>query len=111
MCVNSIPGWTKVGVPTIGQCKGTLEALCREHGLGVITYFSLAHGFLTGKYRSRNDLSKSVRGASVEPYLNERGFRILDALDRRARERHQRRFVQAPRGKRFGGIEALSAIS
>lgn len=58
-----------------------LEPLCREHGLGVISYFSLARGFLTGKYRSEADLSKSPRGSGVGPYLNERGFRILKALD------------------------------
>ena len=59
-----------------------LEAVCVENGLGVITYFSLASGFLTGKYRSAVDLSKSPRGERmVKKYLNERGFRILDALD------------------------------
>jgi len=55
--------------------------VCREEGLGVITYFSLAKGFLSGKYRSKDDLGKSVRGGGVEGYLNERGFRILKALD------------------------------
>jgi len=58
-----------------------LEPLCREKGLGVISYFSLASGFLTGKYRSREDLAKGVRGSYVEKYLNERGFRIVEALD------------------------------
>jgi aryl-alcohol dehydrogenase-like predicted oxidoreductase len=58
-----------------------LEPLCLEHGLGVITYFSLASGFLTGKYRSEPDLAKSPRGRNVKKYLNERGFRILAALD------------------------------
>ena len=59
-----------------------LEPVCIENGLGVITYFSLASGFLTGKYRSVADLSKSPRGeVMVKKYLNERGFRILDALD------------------------------
>ena len=64
-----------------------LEPLCREKGLGVITYYSLASGFLTGKYRSEKDLSKSPRGQRVGKYLNERGRRILDALDRLAKER------------------------
>ena len=63
-----------------------LEPLCREKGLGVISYFSLASGFLTGKYRSTDDLSKSARGDIVKKYLDERGFRILDALDRVAHE-------------------------
>jgi len=64
-----------------------LEPLCREQGLGVISYFSLASGFLTGKYRSEKDLAGSARGQRVGKYLNERGFRILEALDRVARER------------------------
>ena len=59
-----------------------LEPVCREGGLGVITYFSLASGFLTGKYRSEKDLSKSARSQFVGKYLNDRGFRILEALDR-----------------------------
>ncbi len=63
-----------------------LEPLCREKRLGVISYFSLASGFLTGKYRSKDDLSKSARGDFVKKYLNERGFRIIEALDRVAQE-------------------------
>jgi aryl-alcohol dehydrogenase-like predicted oxidoreductase len=59
-----------------------LGPLCRKEGLGVIPYFSLAAGFLTGKYRSEADLSKSARGATVKKYLTERGTRILQALDR-----------------------------
>lgn len=58
-----------------------LEPLCVKEGLGVIPYFSLAAGFLTGKYRSEDDVSKSARGGTVKKYLNERGFRILNALD------------------------------
>src|SRR4051794_6055019 len=58
-----------------------LEPVCIREGLGVITYFSLAAGFLTGKYRSEADLSKSPRGAKVKDYLNDRGHRILGALD------------------------------
>ena len=65
-----------------------LESLCREQNLGVIPYYPLAAGFLTGKYRSEHDLSKSVRGAGVRKYLNERGFRILAALDEAA-ARHE----------------------
>lgn len=63
-----------------------LEPLCLREGLGVIPYFSLAAGFLTGKYRSEADLSKSVRGQAVKKYLNERGMRILAALDSVAQE-------------------------
>jgi aryl-alcohol dehydrogenase-like predicted oxidoreductase len=61
--------------------EGDLERLCREKHLGVITYFSLASGFLTGKYRSESDFSQSQRGQGMKKYLNERGFRILAALD------------------------------
>ena len=63
-----------------------LEPLCRQKGLGVISYFSLASGFLTGKYRSEDDLSKRARAGFVKKYLNERGFRILEALDRVAQQ-------------------------
>lgn len=59
----------------------TLEPLCLEEHVSVIGYFSLGSGFLTGKYRSENDLSKSIRGDRSKMYLNERGFRILAALD------------------------------
>ncbi len=58
-----------------------LQPICIEHGIGVIPYYSLASGFLTGKYRSEKDLGKSVRGGGNKKYLNDRGFRILDALD------------------------------
>jgi len=59
----------------------TLGPLCREAGLGVLPYYSLASGFLTGKYRSEADLAGSARGQGVKKYLNDRGFRILGALD------------------------------
>lgn len=58
-----------------------LEQVCLDNQLGVINYWALAAGFLTGKYRSEADLAKSPRGAGVKKYLNERGFRILAALD------------------------------
>lgn len=62
--------------------EAELEPLCLEKSVGVISYFSLASGFLSGKYRSEDDLSKSARGDRVgKKYLNERGFRILNALD------------------------------
>ncbi len=57
------------------------EALCLENNIGVINYFSLASGFLTGKYRSEKDTGKSVRGGGMSKYFNERGFNILTALD------------------------------
>ena len=68
--------------------EAALEPLCLAKGLGVIPYFSLASGFLTGKYRSEKDLAKSPRGQSVKKYLDERGLRILAALDQVAREKH-----------------------
>jgi aryl-alcohol dehydrogenase-like predicted oxidoreductase len=61
-----------------------LEPLCREQGVGVIPYYGLASGFLTGKYRSEEDFGKSVRGGNMASYLNERGKRILAALDEAA---------------------------
>jgi aryl-alcohol dehydrogenase-like predicted oxidoreductase len=62
--------------------EGELESTCRENGIGVITYFSLARGFLTGKYRSKADLGQSPRGEGIGgKYLDDRGFRILAALD------------------------------
>ena len=61
--------------------EGPLQELCIAEGIGVITYFALAKGFLSGKYRSEADLGKSVRGGGVKDYLNARGMRILAALD------------------------------
>jgi len=65
-----------------------LEPLCRQRGIGVISYFPLASGFFTGKYRSENDLSNSPRGQFVKKYLNDRGFQILQALEQVARRLH-----------------------
>jgi aryl-alcohol dehydrogenase-like predicted oxidoreductase len=65
--------------------EGALRDLCTGEGLGVITYFSLASGFLTGKYRSPADFNKSPRGKMIEKYLDDRGIRILNALDSIAR--------------------------
>jgi aryl-alcohol dehydrogenase-like predicted oxidoreductase len=63
------------------EFESGLADLCKREEIGVITYFSLAKGFLSGKYRSEADLSKSPRGDGVKAYLNPRGFRILDALE------------------------------
>jgi len=63
-----------------------IEPICRENNIGVISYYSLASGFLTGKYRSENDLSKSTRGQGVKKMLNPRGYKILAALDKVAAE-------------------------
>ncbi|TIT20892.1 MAG: aldo/keto reductase [Mesorhizobium sp.] len=60
---------------------GPLRDLCTAEDIGIITYFSLAKGFLSGKYRSEADLGQSPRGGGVKGYLNTRGMRILSALD------------------------------
>lgn len=65
-----------------------LEPLCRKEGLGVISYFSLGSGFLSGKYRSRQDLGNRVRKGMVGKYMNDRGMRILVALDDVAKQKH-----------------------
>ncbi len=61
--------------------EAELQPLCLAQGVGVINFFGLARGFLTGKYRSEADLGKSPRGGGVKGYLNPRGHRILAALD------------------------------
>jgi aryl-alcohol dehydrogenase-like predicted oxidoreductase len=61
--------------------EGALQELCGREHLGVIPYFSLAAGFLTGKYRTAADFAKSERGGGMQKYLNPRGLRILAALD------------------------------
>ena len=68
------------------EFEGDLAKVAIERGVGVISYFGLAAGFLTGKYRSEADLAQSPRGARVKAYLDERGFRILAALDAAAAE-------------------------
>jgi len=61
--------------------EAELGGLCQRENVGVIPYFALASGFLTGKYRSEKDLEGAARGQRVKTMLNERGFRILKALD------------------------------
>jgi aryl-alcohol dehydrogenase-like predicted oxidoreductase len=62
--------------------EDALAPLCLERGVGVINFYALAAGFLTGKYRNEADAGKSARGANTtKKYLNARGLRILDALD------------------------------
>ena len=57
------------------------KSLVEKYDLAVFPYYSLASGFLTGKYRSEADLGKSVRGAGLKHYLNEKGLAVLNALD------------------------------
>ncbi|SET83815.1 aldo/keto reductase [Variovorax sp. OV084] len=67
--------------------EDALEPLCIKREVGVINFYALAAGFLTGKYRTEADAAKSARGANTtKKYLNERGLRILDALDKVAQQ-------------------------
>jgi aryl-alcohol dehydrogenase-like predicted oxidoreductase len=68
--------------------EAELEPLVRAEDIGVINYYALARGFLSGKYRSAADLRQSARGAGVQGYLDARGLRILDALDEAAAGLH-----------------------
>ena len=63
------------------EFESGLAKVASENELGVVSYFGLAAGFLTGKYRSQEDLKGKARGVRVERYLDERGFKILKALD------------------------------
>jgi aryl-alcohol dehydrogenase-like predicted oxidoreductase len=68
--------------------EAELQPLCAREGISVINFFGLARGFLTGKYRSEADLGKSAtRGGGVRKYLDDRGMRVLAALDAVAKER------------------------
>jgi len=68
------------------EYENNLEPVCEKEGLGVINYFPLAGGFLTGKYRSESDVAGKARARNVTRYLNERGFKILGALDQIAKK-------------------------
>jgi aryl-alcohol dehydrogenase-like predicted oxidoreductase len=69
------------------EFEGSLEGFCQRNSIGVIPYSPLAGGFLTGKYRKAHPLPKSQRAASVKGYMNERGFGVVDALERIADSR------------------------
>jgi aryl-alcohol dehydrogenase-like predicted oxidoreductase len=69
-----------------GQYEGALQDLCIAEGLGVVTYFSLASGYLSGKYRSADDIGKSARGPRVKPYIEGKGPAMLAAMDAVAAE-------------------------
>ena len=68
--------------------EGDIKQFCSDRGVGVATYFSLASGFLTGKYRKEEDFEGKKRKSFVEKYLNRKGLEILDALDKISEE-HQ----------------------
>ena len=67
------------------EFEGPLEDLCLKEKVGVIGYYSLASGFLTGKYRSKADMEGRARGSRVEKYMNDYGFGVIKALDDVAR--------------------------
>lgn len=66
------------------QFEGELEQLCLSEHVGVINYYSLAAGFLTGKYRADSNLANSARGGSVRKYFTPQGFAVVDALQAQA---------------------------
>src|SRR5256714_4195227 len=70
------------------EYEQTLEPVCIENGLGVLSYFSLASGFLTGKYKSAADVANKARGDFVKKYLIERGSRIFGSLDPGGKRTH-----------------------
>jgi aryl-alcohol dehydrogenase-like predicted oxidoreductase len=70
------------------QFETDLLPVVLEHTLGVIPYYSLAAGFLTGKYRTKKDAEGKARGGTVGKYLNDWGFHVVEVLDEVAREHH-----------------------
>lgn len=73
----------------------TLEPVCLKHNVGVIPYYSLASGFLSGKYHSEADAAGKARGGGVKAYLNEKGFGVIKALDEVAKAHGSRTAVVA----------------
>lgn len=71
-----------------GKFDGALRDTVIAHDIGVVTYYSLASGFLSGKYRSEADLSKSKRGKGIAKYLDNRGLALLKVLDEVASQQH-----------------------
>ena len=68
--------------------EAELERVCVDNGLGVINFYALASGFLSGKYRSEADLGKSARGQGIKKYLTPKGLAVLGALDAVAERLH-----------------------
>ena len=69
-----------------GLYEGALENECLKEGIGVIPYYSLASGFLSGKYRAESDVGSAKRGAGVKKYINPKGMGVLKALDEVAKK-------------------------
>jgi aryl-alcohol dehydrogenase-like predicted oxidoreductase len=69
-----------------GLFEGELEDECLKEGIGVIPYYSLASGFLSGKYRAEADIGSARRGAGVKKYINPKGLAVLKALDDAAKK-------------------------
>jgi aryl-alcohol dehydrogenase-like predicted oxidoreductase len=69
-----------------GLFEGALENECLKEGIGVIPYYSLASGFLSGKYRAESDVGNAQRGAGVKKYINPKGMAVLKALDDAAKK-------------------------
>jgi aryl-alcohol dehydrogenase-like predicted oxidoreductase len=82
---NNLPGYTALqphyNMMERAEYESDLAPVVAEYGLGVVPYFALASGFLTGKYRSPKDLEGKARGQSAGKYLNEKGLAVLAALD------------------------------
>ena len=84
-------GWSRFEVyePEYSLLERGIEAdvlpWCRDEGIGVITYWSLAGGFLTGKYRSAADIQGKARARTVKAYATDAGFAVLDAVEAVAR--------------------------
>lgn len=87
---NGLPRYTVVqpelNLLDRGQYEGALQKLCIAEGLGVVTYFSLASGYLSGKYRTSDDLGKSPRGVRVGRYLEGKGPMVLTVMEAIAAE-------------------------
>lgn len=87
---ESLPGYTvlqpEYNLMTRDSFEGALQDLCVQHDIGVLPYYGLASGFLTGKYRSEADLKRDIRSGSVAGFLNDRGYAVLAAMDEVAAE-------------------------
>ena len=82
---NNLPRYTSIqpeyNLYARSQLEGPMLDLCRNEGLGVVPYYGLASGFLSGLYRSKADIVGKARAGALERYMNPRGFAILAALD------------------------------